>query len=160
MNIFANHLAWGLAVFLLALLLAGCGSTKPEPLRADGRIIVGANANPGYEGKPSPVVLRIYQLKAPGLFEAADFFSLYDDERGTLGEDLISREQLDVHPGEVLSYQRDWDDRTRYIGVMAAFRDVEKAIWHDVVAIPSNGTIPLIIQVDDLSIKLLLADQY
>lgn len=149
----------GLVMLAIALSL-GCMSKEADPLRADGRIVVGANVNPGYEGQPSPVVLRIYQLKAPGLFKTADFYALYNDGKATLGEDLLAHEQLDVRPGDILSYQRDWDDKTRYIGVLAAFRDIEKANWHAVTAVPAEGTVPLMIQVNELSVKLTLASEY
>ena len=158
-----GFIVWGLMVFVAASL-SGCATKedplREDPLRVDGRIIVGQNANPGYGGKPSPVVLRIYQLKAPSLFESADFFSLYDDDKAVLGEDLLSREQLDVRPGDVLSYQRDWDQKTRYVGVLAAFRDIENATWHAVVPVPSKGAVPLVVQVDELSVSLKLSSQH
>ena len=48
------------------LLAAGCGSSPPL-LR--GAITVDSNVNPDRAGRPSPIVVRIYELKAVAAFK-------------------------------------------------------------------------------------------
>ncbi|TMG63555.1 MAG: type VI secretion system lipoprotein TssJ [Chloroflexi bacterium] len=69
---------------------AGCKSKpgKPVPPVAVVSMRARADANPGPDGRPSPIVLRLYQLKADAAFANSDYFPLFDDEKKVLGQDL------------------------------------------------------------------------
>src|SRR5262245_41026995 len=84
-------------------LAVGCGSSPPL-LR--GAIKVDTRVNPDRGGRPSPIVVRIYELKSVAAFNGADFFSLYDKEQETLGSELIGREEYQLHPAETRQYRR------------------------------------------------------
>ena len=47
-----------------------------------------SDVNPDATGRPSPIVVRVYQLRADAAFAAADFFALFDEEQQTL-EDVV-----------------------------------------------------------------------
>jgi type VI secretion system protein VasD len=118
------------------LLLAACGllascATKPAPppARAHARIVVSADANPDSSGRPSPVVVRLYQLRADGEFAAADFFAIYDKEKETLAQSLISRQEYVLSPGETRELDLPVDAQARFLGILAAFRDIRAAHW-------------------------------
>src|SRR5262245_55744080 len=97
---------WVVPLFLACslTLAGGCGGTKSALLK--GSINTDAAANPDQHGRPSPVVVRVYELKGVGAFNSSDFFSLFDKEAETLGSELIGREEYDLRPGENRPYQR------------------------------------------------------
>ena len=76
-------------------LAVGCGSSPPL-LR--GAITVDSNVNPDRAGRPSPIVVRIYELKATAAFSGADFFALFDNEQATLSGELVGREEFELQP--------------------------------------------------------------
>ncbi|QYZ67385.1 MAG: type VI secretion system lipoprotein TssJ [Gammaproteobacteria bacterium (ex Lamellibrachia satsuma)] len=115
---------------MVSLFFAGCGEKKaPPPTQLSAKFIASLHVNPNAEGTPSPVVVRFYELKTPGIFEDTDFFTLYDDDTAVLGADLVARDEFKVKPGETLPLLRELDPQTRFVGVMAAFRDLNNAIW-------------------------------
>ena len=64
----------------IALLMAGCltltacKSAPPKPKVMKLNVAVSADANPDAQNRPSPIVIRIYQLKDDAAFKDADFF--------------------------------------------------------------------------------------
>jgi type VI secretion system protein VasD len=141
---------------VLVLVLTGCG--KPQHIRILGQIDTASDVNPNDRGRPSPVVVRVYQLRTPGVFQTAEFFSLYDDEVSTLGRDLIAREEMVLEPNENLLYRREMDLETRYVGVIAAFRDLEDARWRSVVQLPEKKRkVPLRITLERLAVSVFVA---
>ncbi len=122
----------------LALVASGCAST-PKPRIFAGQLTVAPNANPDHQGRASPVVIKIYQLKDVGAFSEADFFSLYDDGENVLGGDLISVEERELQPGVNYDYSASITPEASYIAVIAAFRDIEKAQWRVITELPDRG---------------------
>jgi type VI secretion system protein VasD len=95
--------------------------------------------NPDGSGRPSPVVVRVYQLKTDGAFSAADFFPLFDDDQKALGPELVSRDEFILAPAEQKSVDLTLSGETRYVGAVAAFRDIRNAQWRGVVPAPRKG---------------------
>ena len=128
--------------FARALLLAGgvalavgCGSSPPL---LHGAISVDPNVNPDRAGRPSPIVVRIYELKSVAAFNGADFFSLFDNEGATLGGELVGREEFQLQPSETRQYRRQLQPDTKFIGIVGAFRDLEQSRWRQTVPVPSK----------------------
>ncbi len=142
-----------LLLVLLALLMTAC-SGDLKRITLNGRIAASDDLNPNYEGGASPVVVRIYQLKTLGSFQSADFFSLLDNESSVLGEDLIAREEMELRPGETLDFKRDFSPRANYIGVLAAFRDLENARWRAFAALPRKSKVGVRIQLERLAVSV------
>jgi type VI secretion system VasD/TssJ family lipoprotein len=107
----------------------------PERLLAL-RIEAGVDANPGSGGRPSPIVVRVYLLRARAQFDGADFFGLYGNEQGTLADSLLSRDELQLVPGQVARWEAIAPATCRFVGVAAAFRRIEQARWRSVVELP------------------------
>ncbi|MFO1434485.1 MAG: type VI secretion system lipoprotein TssJ [Candidatus Competibacteraceae bacterium] len=142
-------------VLLLVGLMGGCGSSKPPLLSAVGpppppplppptrvvmEVAASADLNPNLLNQPSPLQLRIYELKTPGVFDRADFFTLYEQEKTVLGADLLAQEQKLIKPGAVQRLQRTLQAETRYLGFLAAYRDIDRAQWRTIIAVPPNQT--------------------
>ena len=131
-----------LAIGLFAL--ASCGSAPPKPVKAEAVVSAAADVNPDADGRPSPIVLRVYQLKADAAFANADFFALYDQEQQTLGADLLAREEFVLAPGDSKKVEFGVQPEARFIGVAAAFRDIRNAEWRALAAAPQKGFSDLI----------------
>jgi type VI secretion system protein VasD len=99
-----------------------------------------ADTNPDATGRPSPVVVRVYQLKTDAAFKGADFFALYDDDQKVLGQELISRDEYVLAPSDRKTIDVAVSRDTRFVGALAAFRDIRNAEWRGlVVAAPRMG---------------------
>jgi type VI secretion system protein VasD len=139
-------LRWA-GIMLLALALAGCAGA-PKPTVVQAAIQAGAKVNPDARGRSSPVILRFYELKSLAAFSQADFFSLYERDKETLGAELVAREEFQIMPGEKKELTRVLQMDTRYIGVVAAFRDVERGEWRAQTPVPAGSKASMVIQLD------------
>jgi type VI secretion system protein VasD len=110
--------------------------------------------NPDARGRASPVVVRLLELKTLAAFESADFFSLFDRDKDTLGAELVAREELQLQPGEKKTLQRSLPPETKYLGVVAAFRDLERARWRASIPVMPNQTTPLTIKVEPRAVSI------
>jgi type VI secretion system protein VasD len=128
-------------------LLVGCSSGNRAPL-LQGTIKATPTTNPDLTGRPSPVVVRTYELRALGAFNGADFFSLFERESETLASDLVGREEYDLRPGETRPYKRQLQPDTKFFGVVAAFRDLENSRWRQAVPVPAKREVTLTVGVE------------
>jgi type VI secretion system protein VasD len=134
-------------ISIISLLIIGCSSTPQPtnvPFAVQFDLSVGKQINP-YGGVNShPIVLRLYQLRQPGVFSSADFLDIYLDDRKTLGASLIDVKYLEpIVPGEnslTLDVQRD----TRYVGVFAEFADYKDAQSQALVRLDDNPDLQII----------------
>lgn len=122
--------------FLLATYgaLVACSSPPPpkpppQPVKVKLTLAASADVNPDAQNRPSPIVVRIYQLKDDAGFKDADYFALYDKEAATLTAALVSRVEFELAPGEKHTADYSVSPDTRYIGVAAAYRDIRNAQW-------------------------------
>ena len=132
---------------LLSPLLAGClgGLFEPGPTEIEARVEASADLNPDFEGNPSPLVVRFYELKSPTAFNNAGFFALYDGDAAELGDDLQNREERDFQPGEIYVFERELKTETRWIGVIGAYRDIDNSVWRAVIEVEEGDSTDLII---------------
>lgn len=142
----------GAAAVLATLWLSGCGSSAPDPTTVAMTISATGSINPNSSSEPSPVVLRIYQLKSDSAFKAAEFSELFYSDRKVLGGDLLGQKEYNVKPGDKLTYDDTVSPETRYMGVVAGFRDIDNATWRIVEAVTAEDENELILNVDTLSI--------
>ncbi|MBN2975317.1 type VI secretion system lipoprotein TssJ [Pseudomonas lactucae] len=117
---------------LVALgLLAGCSSLSPFSTltKLDLTLTASETVNPDLHGRPSPVVVHLIELRHPVAFENADFFSLYGRAEQVLPKDWVGSEELELRPGEQLALKLSVEPHSRYIGVLAAYRDLPHVQW-------------------------------
>jgi type VI secretion system protein VasD len=140
-----------------AALLAACAKEPPPPPPPgviDLTIKAAPDVNPDPDGKASPTLIRVYQLSSPVKFQNADFFLLFEKEKDTLGPDLVGREEIAVAPGETKTLNQPLKPNATHVGVLAAFRDIDKAVWRAVTEVPPHGTTKLVANVEKLKIDL------
>ncbi len=147
-----------LTVFGLCLFLSGCGSDsdkpEPPPTVIDAKIVVSSEVNPDVSGRPSPIVMRVFELKSVGNFIDADFYKLFNDYQGALGGDLLATEKFHLQPGDVKPYSHPVDPEARFIAVIAAYRNLNQAVWRDSVAIPAHEKTRIMILLEKLTASI------
>jgi type VI secretion system protein VasD len=124
----------------------------PPTIEADFRAAV--DLNPDHEGNPSPLVVRLYELKSATAFNNSGFFSLYDNDSAELGDDLKGREEIEFQPGQALFLERELEMETRYLGVIAAYRDIENARWRAVIEVEPGSDTEVIIALERLAVNI------
>ncbi|KVR05436.1 hypothetical protein WK09_27640 [Burkholderia ubonensis] len=128
------------AMAVMAFWLAGC-ATPQTPLPATTFDLKASPAlNLNGDGRPSPVVVRIYQLAKRDDFDRAGFFDLYDHDKDVLGTTAVARTDITIHPGEQLQFSSQLDPKTRDLAVMAAYREIDVAHWRAVADVSAPGT--------------------
>jgi type VI secretion system protein VasD len=133
---------WPLPALLSLILISGCSSvsTLQTTLHADEGL------NPDLNGRPSPLVARLYELKSLSVFNNADFFNLFEQDVALLGDELQMRDEFAFQPGETRSLERDLRTDTRYLGIIGAYRDIENAHWRDSIEVEPGDDLELIIE--------------
>ncbi|MDG1011204.1 MAG: type VI secretion system lipoprotein TssJ [Luminiphilus sp.] len=141
-----------LVLGVLICLVAGCASA-PKPAKVSLNLVASNSVNPDLEGRPSPVVVQIYRIRAADAFNNARFFELYDDAEQVLGQDLVGVTEIEMSPdsNRTLSVEGMTAD-TRYIGVLAAYRDIDEARWRAIVETPSGEKLDFQVALDALSV--------
>lgn len=148
------------AALAAALALAACSSApKPPPPTTIRLTVMGAKAlNPDPSGRPSPVMLRLYQLGPSDAFANADFFQVMDQDKATLGPTLLDRQELAVQPDsrQTVTIQPKPDVKT--LAVAAAFRAYEEAGWRALQPIEPNKANNLVLTAKASTITLVRQD--
>lgn len=140
------------------VLLAGCaGDSRDETEAVAGQIIVEPGLNPDATGRPSPVRIRVYQLRDRDVFMDASLRDLLDKDVDTLGRALLNRDTFELCPaemepgdaqdaalrcqGENLPITLDLSPDVRFLAVMAEFYDVQDPAskWRAVAELPEDG---------------------
>ena len=134
-------------------LLAGCASA-PKTIVAKFAIEAASDVNPDQRGRPSPVALKLFELKSLTSFERADFFSLFDRERETLGPELVARDEMVLKPGDRLMQERKLAPEVRFIGVLVGYRDLERSQWRLSIPVETMTRQPVVIQLDAARVAL------
>ena len=103
---------------------------------------VDADINPDDSNTPSPLFIRMYELKSKKMFSKTDFIDLYERDKKMLGADMIAKQKLRrIKPGEDREEHFVLDKKTRFIGLYAeflqyrnsSFKLIIPVVPHDVV---------------------------
>ncbi|MFJ3368179.1 type VI secretion system lipoprotein TssJ [Pseudomonas sp. NPDC086251] len=126
-----------LTAFAVLVLLAGCSSLSPysHVTKVNLKLTAGDQLNPDLNGRPSPIVVRLFELKHPVTFENADFFSLYEHAKESLAPDLVASEELELRPDETVELKLSVQEGSRYVGILAAYRDLPETKWRYTVQV-------------------------
>jgi type VI secretion system protein VasD len=139
-----------------ALLLKGCASAPPPapPTTLSLTIKAGPDQNPDPTGAPAPVAIAIYQLASSGAFGSTEFFALTNAPAATLGQDLIATESYVVAPGETKLVAHGLMAATQFLGVAVEFRDINHAVWRQVVPVTAHAANNLQLTTAKLNVTL------
>ena len=136
------------------VLMAGCSTLSPYSTltKVNLKLQASDQLNPDLNGRPSPVVVSLFELKHPVAFENADFFSLYEHAKEALSPDMVASEQLELRPGETLELKLSVEEGSRYIGILAAYRDLPDSKWRYTVEVTPQETTDVALILDQSGI--------
>ncbi len=146
-----------IAALSLTVLLSCASCAKlfgPRATVAEIDLRASAGLNPDVSGRASPLRLRFYELKSISVFNSADFFSLYDRDKEVLGADIVVREEIQVEPGMQKNFTRKPGPDTKFIAVLAPYRDLDHAKWRATMEVPANKTTQIELKLDALAVSL------
>jgi type VI secretion system protein VasD len=136
MRLFINVVALAFACALTACVSSDPKTAK-EPVKLELSVVASVGVNPDDQKRAAPIVVRIYELKTDGVFNSADFFSLQDKDKTALADDLVTRQQFQLRPGESKSIKTRADPATTSVGILAAYRDLPNSVWRAVYPLPA-----------------------
>jgi type VI secretion system protein VasD len=134
--------------------LAACKLFGPSATVVNIDLSASPGLNPDANGRASPLRLRFYELKSVSAFNSADFFSLYDRDKEVLGADIVVREEIQVEPGMQKSFTRKPGPDTKFLAVLAPFRDLDHAKWRATMEVPAGKTTAVELKLDPLAVSL------
>ena len=123
---------------LLTMCLTGCGIAQSVSEKAtdlsnsifkwDVRtlhldIIARAELNIDDEGRSSPVVIRIYQLKEADVFNSVAYQELVDQDSDELKDSLIESKEIVLKPDTAISIDVSFDKKAKAVGIAALYKE-------------------------------------
>ncbi|UXM95233.1 type VI secretion system lipoprotein TssJ [Bartonella sp. HY329] len=152
-----------LSIGLLGLTISGCTPSKSvEAMKKMGQVMMDPSLPVGEKSadKPSTALITIYadskantselgdapidvwvfQLSDPDEFEGVDYYSLLEDPKKALETSYIRHIKKQVKPGDstVLTPFK-FTDTTNYIGVVAAYANMDNVTWKAVEKVNASG---------------------
>ncbi|MCC5853756.1 MAG: type VI secretion system lipoprotein TssJ [Alkalimonas sp.] len=148
-------LSHGIALLLSLFLLSSCQvmySTFPPSTTLHFR--VAADLNPDQNDRPSPVIVKVFELASKTIFENQDFFALYDDPTAVLRTDLLKKDEFVFEPGQQSQSRMELHPATKAVGVIVAYRDIENARWRAVVDVKPTGYDNQYVYIESLAVYI------
>lgn len=143
------------ALFALLAITAVLGLSACTTPRIDVYVASQPNVNPDDSNRPSPVIIRIYELRNDMAFEQADFYTLFEQFYQVLAADILSAKELTCVPGRAyeVNYMPISSD-VRFLGIVAGFRQMERAHWRLLVPVNSEDKNEVKIEINDTTLIL------
>jgi len=133
-------------VIALVTGLAACGGGGPKKEGLTVNIQAAEDVNPDLQGRPSPIVVHLYELKSVETFNSLDYTSLTDPSGAALGADRLNGLQTVVAPGGFSLQELEIDAATSAIGIVAGYRDIDNASWRQAVPVVPGDTDTITVQ--------------
>ena len=136
-----------LIVIMVISFLSGCSTVNSSvggffnmDTDLEIKFKVDSDVNPDDDRKPSPLFVRMYQLKSTKMFSRANFIDLYEKDKEVLGADILSKQILRrIKPGESRNENFVLNKNTRFIGLYAEFLQYKKAGFKLLIpVVPTN----------------------
>ncbi|MEH3148524.1 MAG: type VI secretion system lipoprotein TssJ [Methylobacterium frigidaeris] len=136
-------------------MLSGCATLlPPKETKLVVRVGTAPNVNPSPSGVPSPLLLRVYTLRADTKFLQSDTQSLYDNDAAILGTDLLSKHEFILPPSAKDGFTATVPADATVVGVVAGFRQLDVAQWRAVAPIKFADINIATIAASDLAVTL------
>ncbi len=103
---------------------------------------VDSDINPDENKTPSPLFIRMYELKSTKLFDKANFIDIYEQDKATLGEDFVAVQKLKrLKPGEDRENSFVLNKNTRFVALYAEFLNYKNAKYKLVIPVVQHDVI-------------------
>jgi type VI secretion system protein VasD len=138
----SGHSAGIICLLAITLLCIGCSS---DTTKWRVQLVPTSTINQDDAGAALPVVARVYHLKGKEKFQQATFKALWKGDKDVLGEDLVDRKEIMVHPDKKIDVYFDLDVKHGpvYLGVVMLFRQPEVEGWRQIVEASSSKLNPI-----------------
>lgn len=138
-----------ISVGVLVTMLSACASLNTKigkMLNFDTDLTltfkVDADINPDDQKTPSPLFIRMYELKSTKQFERASFLDLFERDKETLGADMIAKQRLKrIKPGEDTEISFVLDAKTQFVGLYAEFSEYKNANFKVIIPVASQNVV-------------------
>lgn len=145
-------------LYVLALtmipLLDGCSSP-----RITMEVASQPNVNPDSSGRPSPIIVKMYEMRSDMAFRQGDFQMLFMEPMKVLGANLVAMDELLFVPGEARTVEYAPMPETRYVGVLAGFRQMERAKLRAVLPVDPEKKNLIRLELNDTSMIVIDPDK-
>lgn len=119
-----------------------------------------SDINPDENKVPSPLFIRMYELKSPKLFSKSDFIDIFENDKEVLGADFIGVQKLKrLKPGESRENSFVLDKETRYVGLYAEFLRYKNAKYKLLIPVTQHDVIGTTINIRISGNKIINADK-
>ena len=132
--------------FVGALVAVSCGKAPPPappsitiaaPPEHESKLAMtlaaSADTNPTRPAGRRRLSCACISCRTDAAFDGAEFFRVFDDDQKVLGPELISRDEFVLAPSEKRTMDVALSGETRFVGAVAAFRDIRNAQWRGLV---------------------------
>ncbi|EKK5267075.1 type VI secretion system lipoprotein TssJ [Cronobacter dublinensis] len=129
-----------LILMLIMCLVTACHSVPPEA-NANQWVLnlsAGAKVNPNARGVASPLKVTIYKLNTDEAFLDAGYLTLMQTPDPELQAQMQKVYEGILRPNEKRRVTVQADNTTHALGIVAAYRDIEKARWSEAWRIPET----------------------
>jgi type VI secretion system protein VasD len=147
-----------LLTLLLCLSIAACGGGAPKPVGLVIKITASEDVNPDLQGRPSPIVLHLFELSSVESFNSLDYLGLTSNSGMALGADRLNGTQTVIAPGGFSALELQIDTRTNAIGIVAGYRDIDNATWRRAVPVVPGETDEIDVRLEQFQITTLAND--
>lgn len=133
---------------------------KDDPTIVQAAVIAAADVNPDARGRPSPIKVRFYLLKSPKVFQNTDFFTLKEQGRELLVDDLRLYDEKVFKPGATtivelkLPPEETLEDEQLFLGIVAGYWNLDQATWQLVHEIEVHDTTEMTIALDSTAVSM------
>lgn len=149
---------WQVLFCMLLICVSGCSwfaERPPEPKDPHLTLTLQASLdiNRNLYGRPSPVVVRVFQLANKQAFQRATLSHLSVDPEQTLRADFLGVEVFLLRPGERYRYHFIPDQGMRNIGVIVEYRSIDEARWRIVSTVDQGKTPEVFVSIGRNSVE-------
>ncbi len=129
-------------------LLGACSYPPPEtPDPCDKQVVTlniyaAENINPSEQGRPRPVVVRLYQLATDMRMLNAKYDPILFKDADLLGEDLMQVNEVEVFPNDLVEVKFERIPEATVLAGVALFRDPQGHSWKTYYAFPPMPNTP------------------
>ncbi|MBX2809311.1 MAG: type VI secretion system lipoprotein TssJ [Cellvibrionaceae bacterium] len=125
-------------VFLLGISACAVTAKIWQPYD-DITIEASTHANMDNNNRPSPIQIKIYELRSRSTFDNLDFDRAFYHAATLLSDQLLSEASYTIQPGELIKHRVNLQKKAKFIAISASFIDIDNARWKHIYKIKDHG---------------------
>ncbi|WP_345980446.1 type VI secretion system lipoprotein TssJ [Sulfurimonas sp. HSL3-2] len=123
---------------LIVIFMSGCVSKNPTHI--DLEITSGKEINVDDDNVSSPLMLVFYELSSADKFSKYNYWDIVDNSGKKLKQDILSQTKYPILPNEKQTYQIVFDEKAKYLGIVAKFRDIKDSNWRYIINLEKDSS--------------------